>query len=577
MKASFKRITIILLSAALIFNVAGILFPINTSIAQLSNPCSTWSLLWNGDNVNATGTLVSVVTPNQISDGDPGFSSTARPSSPTPPPGSSWECTQPYVGGAVNTSQDSQQAQGTESCQKAVALAGKFGGFTLLNTDFSLYIQKSALDNITNFLRGQVSSATGIDINNIQKSAFDAAGNFLQNKFGGLIQIPAENFAAGEAKKITDAAKKAANDIAKQFGLGKIATDIKNILGVSEAVPVTDENAGNKLDVINDSVNNVIAEQKRQALIQDTRDKCNNLLKTTVATIKKALLYQLSTQIVDWVQGGFKGSPQFWKQPGQVLENTGRLALDRFISRVAPQLCQPFRLAVQIQIPTVAREANPFYEQVRCTLDQVTANIENFYNDFRQGSWVTYNEVWKPQNNFYGASLMTQDAAMQAAVNAAQLAQQDAANGRGFVSQYRCTAWSKFTFAPYPADSDMIQPTDIIQDGVVYSESESAGAQDDGGPPETGLTQSQSRPDQWWSRGGSYFWECEDKEITQPGSTAASLSEKASTADFDYLVNSDDIENFLQTIQDSIVNKLVKSGVNGLRTLLPNFLPALKP
>lgn len=151
MKASFKRITIILLSAALIFNVAGILFPINTSIAQLSNPCSTWSLLWNGDNVNATGTLVSVVTPNQISDGDPGFSSTARPSSPTPPPGSSWECTQPYVGGAVNTSQDSQQAQGTESCQKAVALAGKFGGFTLLNTDFSLYIQKSALDNITNF------------------------------------------------------------------------------------------------------------------------------------------------------------------------------------------------------------------------------------------------------------------------------------------------------------------------------------------------------------------------------------------------------------------------------------------
>jgi len=63
---------------------------------------------------------------------------------------------------------------------------------------------------------------------------------------------------------------------------------------------------------------------------------------------------------------------------------------------------------------------------------------------------------------------------------------------------------------------------------------------------------------------GSIIWECSDYEITSPATVAASLTEKASQADIDYL------RNFLGTISDAIITKLTKAGLKGLKKLLPN-------
>jgi hypothetical protein len=82
--------------------------------------------------------------------------------------------------------------------------------------------------------------------------------------------------------------------------------------------------------------------------------------------------------------------------------------------------------------------------------------------------------------------------------------------------------------------------------------------------------------DRYWKRdanGEKYFWECQAVKITNPASTAANLSEKATQTDIDYLANTDDIESFLKDIENTLINKLVKSGIKGLQELLPDIIP----
>ncbi|MGC9610760.1 MAG: hypothetical protein ABSE68_00865, partial [Minisyncoccia bacterium] len=392
MRDLFKKIILSLFSLALILNFNAPVFPIPA--AKADTDCSEWSALFTVNN-SSTGAVLNalnpVVIPNQVTSASPFWLGSSTPPTVSLPSDTAWKCSQGFdtiANSGVLTSEDKKQSQGTESCQKAVALSARFGGYTALNGDFSSKIQKGVLDNVTNFLKKDVLSNTGIDLNfnnmgGLFVQAGVKAGEFIQSQFNSLIGNPLKDAISTESQKIIDSAKQ---QIASTLNI-PIKSGITSIVGLSQTVPVNDDTAAGKLDKVNDSVNNVIAEQKRQAIIQDTRDKCNNLLKSTTATIKKALLYQLSTQITDWVMTG--KDPQFIKNPGTFFEQTGRLALDRFISNVAPQLCQPFRLDVQIQIPAVTHETNPFYEQVRCTLNQVTSNINNFYKDFRQGGWLT--------------------------------------------------------------------------------------------------------------------------------------------------------------------------------------------
>ena len=564
-----SKISPIIILVIVVFGVGAFFAP-----AQAAD-CITWSLLWDKNGTSTIGadvvshtagspvdTFLLSGAPNTISEGSPAFDPKTKPGEPSALPESSWKCTNPPA--SVITAQDQQLAQGTVACQRAVQLSAQYGRYTALDDAAGKLVK----DKVLSFLQQSTNSfGINIDLSNL-KGIYDSAGKLSQEFIDKYIGNPMKAGVAAQSSVITTAAQDEFNKI---FKLGSIATGISSILGVGQTVPVSDAGVSDKLDKVTQAVNNVVIQQKQAQVIQDTRDRCNELLKSTGATIKKALLYQLSTQIVDWIQNG--QTPQFIKQPGVFLKDTGKLALDRFISRVAPRLCQPFQFAIQLQIPTVARESNPFYEQVTCSLSQVTNNIEGFYNDFRQGGWLTYQEMWKPQNNYYGALLMTQEAAAQVSAAATQAANADMARGNGFTSQSRCIEWQKFE----PQDPSFTGPPTIMQDLIGYNSTDTQGPQDNGGLPETGLTQDQTRPNQYWDKNNAYFWECEKSEITNPGTVTANLANKASSADLDYLINTDDVENFLQTIQDSIVNKLVKSGVNGFRKLLPTIIPPIKP
>jgi len=481
---------------------------------------------------------------------------------------------------------------GMELCAKAAEIATRFGRLAAFNVDFRAGIQTAVLNKAVGYIRDEIFGKTNIKIEELISDPLLAVGNFLSSAFNDLIENTMKTAVDNQVTEIENTLIDELSKIGRESIADISDTDDPEELLIANAeraakltsVPTIDEiviaRQKQTLNKLKEKLNKQIKEQKIAEVNADTRAKCAELLKTTNETIKRTLLYQLSTQIVDWIQTG--KTPQFWKQPGKFLKDTGLLAVDRFISRVAPRLCEPFRLSVQLQIPSVRREDNPFYEQVTCSLNSVVANIENFYQDFRQGGWIAYNEMLKPQNNYYGASLAVIDEAAQQQAAATENARLEQA--RGFVPVKQCTEWAKFE--PYAGPSSYVLDIRSDWEGNLYARANNAppesgavvGPVDANGNAVSGFVQEpQTGPldkgVRLYSSSANYFWECLKDEITSPATVAAGLAERASQSDIDNLAASEDVSLFLQTVEDSIVNKLVKSGVRGLKNLLPRIIP----
>jgi hypothetical protein len=575
MRNLFKKIGVFFVSLILTISF----LPASKVFADDEN-CAEWTLYAR----NASDEEVAVRTRevnSQFNYPDP----KQPPPSPNLPQGFSnprWECARTYTSGTAADKEATEDA--FDACNKAARISSNFGWLANNNLpNIKIIIPRRALDGITNFLVSTVSSTTGIDIRNLR----DRAGNYLAGVFNNNVVNPLKG-------KIDNEINKLKRDLANKIA-GEAKRKIENIASsiVSTEVPTVDKTTAGKVEEVTRKQDEQLGEQKRAERLAQTRAKCNELLKTTTATIKKALLYQFSTQINDWIQTGKK--PQFLSQPGRFLEDTGRLAVDRLISRVAPELCEPFRFQIKAQIlaaSSIDRRVNPFYEQARCSLDKVVENVENFYSDFRSGGWIGYHELFlKPQNNQFGASILVREQALKekaAAIDNAKLIQE-----RGYTAQTECTQWVKYVrrtastggiFQKQSVDgiefmvADNQDPEVNNGNGPLDQKGNPVGNIFHGplgntpGPPNGPI----KKGDRYWKQdanGEKYFWECLETKITNPASTAANLSEKATQTDIDYLANTDDIESFLKDIENTLINKLVKSGIKGLQELLPDIIP----
>ncbi|HRY76852.1 MAG TPA: hypothetical protein P5524_01670 [Candidatus Paceibacterota bacterium] len=239
--------------------------------------------------------------------------------------------------------------------------------------------------------------------------------------------------------------------------------------------------------------------QKKQAELQKYLAQVKKLL---IATYVRRLVDKMAFDVVDWIGGKTTGTPQFvtnWQDfiwgtakesIGDVIETTGKLSF----------LCAPFRAQVVLQLPVPQRPPLPI-----CTLDTIMTNIENFYDDFRSGSWLTFNEVVKPQNNPYGAWIM-------------QMESLDFEEARIKEEQ------------ELKAQSGYIPTEQCIEKTV---------------DPKTGEEK------------------CLDTKISIPGQAKSDLTSKALAAQMDkaesYMITEADLSNYAEMIGDALLSRLVKS------------------
>lgn len=275
--------------------------------------------------------------------------------------------------------------------------------------------------------------------------------------------------------------------------------------GISTNVPVTDPATREQITV-----------SKAQTSCEDT------LKKTLNATFKKRILDVMVDQLVNWIQGN--GRPQFVTDYNAFLRNAANEAVGDVVQDIGlSAICSPFKFQLQL---TVANPP-PFSTRAACTLDQIVGNFENFYNDFSQGGWLAYNEMLRPQNNIYGAFIMSQDESLSRQAAAVEAAAKEVETGGGYLSTKRCLYWST------------IDETN----GQVLTQAGSSGMN----PPDN-----------------QHTWKCTQAEIITPGQTVGSAVSKAIGADFDYIVNAEDVGQYIAAISDAILNRLIGDTVSGL-------------
>jgi len=152
----------------------------------------------------------------------------------------------------------------------------------------------------------------------------------------------------------------------------------------------------------------------------------------------KTTIRQITTSTVNWINSGFQGGPAYVTNVQGFLLDLADAQTANFIEGTALELlCSPWRTNIKIAL---SLPSAGFREDVRCTLSDIVANMDDFINgDFSQGGWAGWIELTTvPQNNPYGAYLMA-SAELDRRISSTQAEEMKLLDwGNGFLSYKKC-------------------------------------------------------------------------------------------------------------------------------------------
>src|SRR3989344_3615813 len=169
-------------------------------------------------------------------------------------------------------------------------------------------------------------------------------------------------------------------------------------------------------------------------------DKKNNQKERTLDSIwmlmAKTTIRQITTSTVNWINNGFQGGPAYVTDVRGFLLDLVDAQTANFIEGTALELlCSPWRMDIKIAL---SLPSAGFREDVRCTLSDIVANIDDFINgDFSQGGWAGWIEL-TTQNNPYRDYLRSASE-LNARIEQAQGEEMKLLDwGNGFLSYKKC-------------------------------------------------------------------------------------------------------------------------------------------
>ncbi len=489
----------------------------------------------------------------------------------------------------------------SQSCKKAVKLATQYG-LLIDSSDYVTNLTKEIENSIRDTLKDKLNEVFGDTFKNknigLPKSLKDFIDKIGIKNIGDIKGINLEtvvgNFIKGEfgksiENKAKDIIKNAGNQLLELAGLGdfkKTFEGSKEILsGLTDThIPVRDEATIAKIE---EQKQTLLAEQKRQQIIRTTKEKCDQLLLETTRRIKTSLGYKLATDVIKTIQN--KEASLYVKQPLKYFERQAELAANRFLSKTLPQLCEPFRIGIDISLNLP--ETRPIFEdeEFACTLDEAVENIKEFYKDFSKGGWRGFIELVKPQNNPYGIFYNLQIKMAEEKMKAQQEASFNYFNG--YTGQTYCSKWFKFVYEPsqkkpegtyaisYQGKIFIHQPDQ--QDDFIYNDPDfekNLRKQNNylADPPFGAINVGSKFVYKTTNIYGEFnnndhIWYCAETQILTPASQIFDLASQSYNLENQMLINDViDLEIYLQNIQNSIINRLINKGFSELAKLIFN-------
>ncbi len=281
--------------------------------------------------------------------------------------------------------------------------------------------------------------------------------------------------------------------------------------------------------------------------------------------LKKRLVNQMVNQTIKWIQG--KGKPKFIQDfDGFILGEADR-AVGNAIYKHYPELCSPISKSVKNAFYStgVGVRTTPV-ERTRCTLSEIVNNIEEFYDNFGIGGWANYLEIIKPQNNAYGAIMILSDIALSEEGKATEAAKVSAQSAGGNLPTRKCK-----NIKPRSINSALA--------ATIISEDELSNPSDASADAELVLrrygelpVRSNGEEINYGDISGTSFLGCPSDgwNITTPGTAVGDVLGKALGGHLDWIVNTTDLKALATAFVDSMVNKLIKSGTEGILSATVN-------
>lgn len=291
-----------------------------------------------------------------------------------------------------------------------------------------------------------------------------------------------------------------------------IAEELLGNLTALIAVPIVETNLlvlRAEFDTIRRSIiEDVNDYEERIAVLEgklaDLRGRVENLKQDFLKILAGILKRQLLNYMQNQIIDWIQGggTPLFVTDWEEFMLDAANRAAGDFAQEIGLGfMCDPFALQVQLALFPVKK----FPEVAGCTLDDIVGNINNFVDDFNNGGWIAYNTAWQPQNNFFGLVLMGWNEKHKRIAAALEQNVNEALAGSGFLNQKKCEK---------DANGKDIPGT------------------------------------------------C--KTVT-PGTVVGETVKQAVGADFDFIVNADDISDFVESIVNALLNRLITEGVGALK------------
>jgi hypothetical protein len=196
--------------------------------------------------------------------------------------------------------------------------------------------------------------------------------------------------------------------------------------------------------------------------LKDADSVQQRFLDCITRSVGRAVVNQITSSVVNWINGGFNGSPSFVQNYQQFFANVADLAAGEYIKGSALSfLCSPFQLQIKIAIAQSYANRNNG-RGASCTLSSATKNINNFINgNFNSGGWpALLNLTTIPVNNPYGAYAYAQIGLNNAQQQALANANKNITPGGfiGYVQTYDCKAGGTGSNNQYINNSSFLSP-----------------------------------------------------------------------------------------------------------------------
>jgi hypothetical protein len=172
------------------------------------------------------------------------------------------------------------------------------------------------------------------------------------------------------------------------------------------------------------------------------------LLDNLATQVANQILNRLTVSVVNWINGGFQGSPAFVTNPAGFFLDIADQQTGRFLAKGGPLalLCSPFQIDIRLALALDSTVSES--QRYRCTLGAIVNNvngtIEGFTGgDFSQGGWRGFISLTtQNQNNVYGSYVEARSELLKLIADDKDTQRQDLDRGNGFLSFPSCKKMS---------------------------------------------------------------------------------------------------------------------------------------